>query len=251
MPRKYTREIFIKKGNEVHNNKYDYSLVEYVSSKVKVIIVCPDHGPFEQMPNNHLNNKGCPVCSGNVRHSKESFIQKAIEVHGDRYGYGSVKYTNNSTAVEIECPEHGKYCQKPATHLLGHGCRKCANQDKRKYPRDLIRSITKARNCVFNSYRRKGFTKRSKTSELLGCSWKEFKDHLENNPYNFKVSDPDMDLDHIIPISSAETEEDILKLNHYTNFQLLPADYNRWVKSCKLFDKQHFEGWLEENKIKK
>jgi very-short-patch-repair endonuclease len=54
--------IFIKQVNEYHNNKYDYSLVEYKNNKTKVKIICPKHGIFEQTPDNHYK-KGCPYCN--------------------------------------------------------------------------------------------------------------------------------------------------------------------------------------------
>ena len=58
-----TTEQFIEEANKVHNNKYDYSLTEYKRAKIKVKIICPVHGIFEQIPNNHLAGQGCPECS--------------------------------------------------------------------------------------------------------------------------------------------------------------------------------------------
>ena len=58
-----TQEEFILRANEVHKNKYDYSKVEYKTSHDKVIIKCPKHGEFEQLPYDHLHGHGCPSCS--------------------------------------------------------------------------------------------------------------------------------------------------------------------------------------------
>lgn len=58
-----TTEKFISKANLKHNNKYDYSLVQYTGSKIKVTIVCPIHGTFEQKPYTHLYGNGCPGCA--------------------------------------------------------------------------------------------------------------------------------------------------------------------------------------------
>ena len=55
-------EEFIKRSIEKHINKYNYSKVEYVNSKYKVIITCKKHGDFKQTPNEHLSGKGCPKC---------------------------------------------------------------------------------------------------------------------------------------------------------------------------------------------
>ena len=64
MPKKKTREEFIKESHEKHKGKYDYSKVEYVNSATKVCIVCPEHGVFWQIPNNHLSGNGCSKCNG-------------------------------------------------------------------------------------------------------------------------------------------------------------------------------------------
>lgn len=62
--KKLTKEKFIRKAREVFGDKYDYSLVEYVDWKTKVKIICPEHGVFEQTPNNHTSHgSGCPHCS--------------------------------------------------------------------------------------------------------------------------------------------------------------------------------------------
>ena len=60
---KLTTEEFIKKAREVHGDRYDYSKVEYVNNKTKVIIICPVHGVFPQSPVNHIRGNGCPKCA--------------------------------------------------------------------------------------------------------------------------------------------------------------------------------------------
>lgn len=46
MKKKYTNSEIIEKFNKVHNNKYDYSKVDYIDSQTKVRIICPEHGNF-------------------------------------------------------------------------------------------------------------------------------------------------------------------------------------------------------------
>ena len=57
---------FISLANEIHHNKYDYSLMQYVNRSSPVSIVCPKHGPFVQVPKNHLHGSGCPMCNSSV-----------------------------------------------------------------------------------------------------------------------------------------------------------------------------------------
>ena len=56
-----TTDMFIKKSRIEHGNKYDYSLVNYIKYKIKII--CPVHGIFEQTPYHHMNGCGCQICN--------------------------------------------------------------------------------------------------------------------------------------------------------------------------------------------
>ena len=52
----------VEKSQKIHNERYDYSLVDYKNSKIKVKIICPKHGIFEQIPYSHLKGMGCCFC---------------------------------------------------------------------------------------------------------------------------------------------------------------------------------------------
>jgi hypothetical protein len=133
MPAKLTQEQFIDRANNKHNNYYDYSLVNYVKAQTKVKIICPKHGEFEQQPNNHLFGQGCIWCMGdNVRSArkftKEQWVEKFREVHGDRYDYSLLKVgegDGTSYKIIIICPKHGEFIQRPQAHSKGEGCPYC------------------------------------------------------------------------------------------------------------------------------
>ena len=116
---------FINQAIVIHGDKYDYSKVDYVNNKTKIIIICPEHGVFEQSPNCHLSGNGCPGCA-DTKHTNESFIAKAREIHGDKYDYSLVNYINIMEKVSIHCPEHGMFEQTSNDHLSGAGCPGCA-----------------------------------------------------------------------------------------------------------------------------
>lgn len=120
-----TIDDFIEKAKLIHCDKYDYSKSVYINVRTKLIITCPIHGDFEQKPNLHLNGCGCPKCANNTKHTRESFINKSKQIHGNKYDYLKVEYKNNKTNVCIICPEHGEFWQTPSSHLQGHGCQKC------------------------------------------------------------------------------------------------------------------------------
>ncbi|MCU6293974.1 hypothetical protein [Escherichia coli] len=60
---KQTLGEFIKKSHLIHGNKYDYSLYDYINNQVTSIIICKEHGEFQQTPNSHLSGSGCPTCA--------------------------------------------------------------------------------------------------------------------------------------------------------------------------------------------
>ncbi len=83
-------------------------------------------------------------------------------------------------------------------------------------------------NLILQSIRLQGYTKRSQSYKILGCTYEEFKKHLENkftDGMNWE-NHGKWHLDHIYPVSLAEDEQGIIKLNHYTNFQPLWAEDN-------------------------
>lgn len=135
--KKLTKENFIKRAKEVHGDKYDYSKVDYVNSRTKICIICPEHGEFWQEPSAHLRGYSCPKCSNKHRgeYKKlgvDKFIKKSIQIHGEKYDYSKVEYINVMTKVCIICPEHGEFYMTPAQHLSGQGCPKCSGRNLTK-----------------------------------------------------------------------------------------------------------------------
>jgi hypothetical protein len=123
---------FIKKSKNIHNNFFNYSLVDYVKNSQEITIICPLHGKFKQRPGSHLRgNNGCKNCQiENKRRlyqkSKLEFIKEAEEVHGNLYNYSKVDYINVDTPVEIVCKTHGVFYQTPWRHIKQkNGCKLC------------------------------------------------------------------------------------------------------------------------------
>lgn len=120
-------------------------------------------------------------------------------------------------------------------------------QKQRKASDSLYKLTCDIRRTIGDSFRNNGYSKTTKTHEILGCSFEELKNHLETkfeswmtwenkgNPKDgvFELNKT-WDVDHIIPLDTAITEEDIIRLNHHTNLQPLCSYYNRWVKVNKL-----------------
>lgn len=95
---------------------------------------------------------------------------------------------------------------------------------------EMYRFKTKIRNFINKSFKRQNFTKNNGTFDLVGCNPQELKDYLyktfyDNYGYEYDGKE-DVHIDHIIPLKMAKTEEEVIKLCHYTNLQLLKARDN-------------------------
>ena len=100
--------------------------------------------------------------------------------------------------------------------------------------------------AIRGAFKKRGYRKKSRTHEILGCSFDEFKSHIESqwedwmnwdnygNPED-GIYEPNKtwDIDHAVAISSAITEEDVIRLNHHTNLQPLCSYDNRFIKKDK------------------
>lgn len=110
---------------------------------------------------------------------------------------------------------------------------------------EMFRLITNIRNLILNSFYEIGYSKSSKTQEILGCSFEEFRIYLESKfvnwmnwknrgLYNGEINFG-WDIDHIIPLSKAKNKEDLIRLNHHTNLQPLCSKVNRDIKKNKIW----------------
>ena len=110
--------------------EYDYSKVNYINAKTKIIVICPEHGEFKMIAGKLRNGQGCPKCGiikvANVsRKTTEEFIRDAKKVHGNRYDYSLAEYKSKNTKVKIICPKHGMFEQSACAHIKGQNCPRC------------------------------------------------------------------------------------------------------------------------------
>jgi hypothetical protein len=108
-----------------------------------------------------------------------------------------------------------------------HNAKQSAWQSKRNSERikedPLFAMKMRLRKATGKAFHRFGYTKRSKTTEILGCSWEEVKAHIESgftDGMNWENRSM-WHIDHIIPLASAKNEDELKKLCHYTNLQPL------------------------------
>ena len=162
----------------------------------------------------HLNNR-----NEILENKKEYYSNNRNEILENKKEY----YRKNKNKINKQSVEH--------------------RNDRKSY--DMLYKLKcNVRSLIISSIKLSGYKKASKTQNILGCTLKDFKKHLESKfeswmnwdnygnwngePRKINVG---WDIDHIIPLSTAKTEEEVLKLNHYTNLQPLCSYTNRHIKS--------------------
>jgi very-short-patch-repair endonuclease len=121
---KKNNDEFIILANKIHDNFYSYDKIIYKGNKNSIIITCPIHGDFVQLPSNHLKGHGCPKCNNKIR-DIDNFKKYSNELHNNFYSYDKSLYKDSRTKLIITCPIHGDFKQNPNHHLRGQGCPRC------------------------------------------------------------------------------------------------------------------------------
>jgi len=143
---KLTLDEVISDFKKIHGNKYDYGKVNYKNNMSKVEIICPEHGSFFQTPSDHKSGQGCLKCYNKRRkNQKQKMKLSSLEytnnfdiIHNNKYDYSKINYTHSHSEIEIVCPEHGSFFQKPYIHKSGHGCPKCSESKGERKVREFL-----------------------------------------------------------------------------------------------------------------
>jgi len=198
---------------------------------------------FNKAPRNrdNLNNR-CKGCT--KEYNKNRRINNYDNVIASERNYDK---NNRDNKLKYYNDNREKILKYAKEYRLEHKDRvnECINKSKRtRYHSDPTYRLKEViRKSIRNSLVRNDYSKRSKTHDILGCSFDEFRTHIESqwepwmswdnygNPKD-GIIEPNKtwDIDHIIPTSSAITEGELLKLNHYTNLQPLCTYVNRFIK---------------------
>lgn len=164
----------IEDCNKIHNFRYDYSKLDSLRLSDYQIISCPIHGDFRQRLSKHLEGQGCKECGklksiGNRRAGIDSFISKANKVHNNFYDYSKSIYINSITPLEIICPVHGSFWQRPDCHTnRGHKCPKCSIKLSRDTLKVFIAKSNEVHNYIYD-YDKTEYTN-SRTKVIVTCS---------------------------------------------------------------------------------
>lgn len=174
---------------------------------------------------------------------KEYYQNNKKQINARKKITGKIYYENNNEII-LEKKKIYQYNNRDKINLYMRSYHKNRINNDSLYK--LKHSIKVA---ISRSLREKNVIKENHTEEILGCSYNDFKVHLEKqfeswmnwnnygNPKD-KIFEPNKtwDIDHIIPLASATIEEEVIKLNHYTNLRPLCSYINRWVKKDNIIE---------------
>jgi len=124
----------IKKFEQTHGKRYNYSSVQYINNSTPVEIICDVHGSFFQSPYEHTSGANCPQCafsnkSRGSHYTQSRLIEDFEAIHGQLYNYDKVIFLRIDKPVIITCKKHGDFKQLPYIHKNGSGCPTCAGQN--------------------------------------------------------------------------------------------------------------------------
>lgn len=259
----YISDDRLKTMIEVHSNKYEY--IDRFITNGKINIICPSHGEFSQSIYNHERGHGCYKCEKESRikiRMKTCRICKVYKCTSDFYlNYSRCKECCDNKVEFKICSKCGVEkiinefdIRKDSSDGHRNECKDCfklsRSKSSKKYKsknKDILRIKNReyhkkrilndsfyrakidARNIIRKALSGKGYSKDSKTEDILGCSYEKFKEHIESQFVENMTWDNrnEWHIDHIIPIDFAINIDELLKLNNYLNLRPLYIKDNR------------------------
>lgn len=176
----------------------------------------------------YVNSNSCIECMSERQKTPEAKFTKAKHYQSNRAKYikkAEIAYAENRDAKI-------KYACERQRSMLGE----ISLQRKQRMQNDVLFAVKeRIRGLIKESLKRKGHRKQSQTIDILGCSIDSFKQHIERQfSYGMNWDNRgEWEIDHITPMATAKTEEEAIKLNHFTNLRPLWRDQNR-SKSAKV-----------------
>lgn len=191
-----------------------------------------------------IKNKNiCKVCWSEERKTYYKLNKEKIKTQQLEYYYSNIdKYQKNYKENKEELKNKNSVYYQLNKEKINK--QKMIRHKERITENPLYHISYNIRKLIGISIRNKNFTKKSKTQDILGCSFEEFKQHIESlwqpwmnwDNYGLYNGNPNhgWDIDHIKPLSIATTEKELLELNHYINLQPLCSKMNRDIKKNKV-----------------
>lgn len=255
---------------KIHNNKYIYNDLSVVNGKIKII--CHNHGEFTQSIYNHERGHGCTKCSidsqikirlrvcsicnlekitsefyknykrcKNCVDTNKSLIKGCIKCGEEKEIILFPKHKDMIGGYRNECVDCFNFLRVEPRKIYRQKNKSSIRKYDLKYRKDRMssdpfyRAKTDARNIIRKAIYNNGYSKKSRTEDILGCSFIEFKAHIESLFLeNMNWDNRNMwEIDHITPLSFANNENEILLINNYKNLRPIWTIDNQ-LKSDKI-----------------
>lgn len=172
----------------------------------------------------------CLPCSNTVRRAKNAIPENRLKKNADNAARRSTvegRKAHNASSLKSQ---NKRFAVSPAEREM-HNARNVVYKTNRLSTDENYRFRHGVTTLIRSAFRARGFTKGTKTFELISCSFEELQLHLGINgdaPEGYEI-------DHIIPVSLARNKEDFCRLQHFSNLQLL-TKVDNLAKSDKLPD---------------
>ena len=191
--------------------------------------ICKDCGIEKEITNFRRNSRQCRKCESIYKKEYYKKTKEYKKEYSKNYSKENKEYYQKyRNEHKDEMAQYNKnYYQINKRNIID----KNIKYEKNKAKNDNIYKFKKQiRKVIYQSFTRKHFTKNSNTEKIVGCKIEELIEYLLNTyKENYGVdydSNIKIHIDHIIPLATAKTEEEVIKLCHYTNLQLLKAEDN-------------------------
>ena len=173
----------------------------------------------------------CKECLKIYRNENKDNIKKWRNENKDRLKYLRLEYRQaNKEYIRLYNKEYKQANKEKNREKINNYYRNKKKSDP------LFKFKLSVRNLIYNSFKRGGSVKSNKTTDILGCSFDDFKTYIErqfNENMTWDNYGTYWEFDHIKQLAYAKNFEDIIELNHYTNFQPLEIYLNR-MKNFKI-----------------
>ena len=175
----------------------------------------------------------CKICAKEYRIKNKETLKDYQKKHQKKYA--QQRKETNKKWRENNRERIKEKNKKYRKNNLGYH-KKYAEDNKERYKKarrirhlndTLYKLSSNIRSAIYFSLKAKGYSKKTRTYNIIKCEYDilmQWLNEIASNGHTFGIGD--LHIDHVVPISLAETEEEILLLNHYSNFQLLTADEN-------------------------
>ena len=214
------KEYFAKNKEKIKEKRKEYNKEYSIKNKEKIKEYQKEYRKENKEKLKEYGKKYNENNKEKIKDYKKDYREKNKEKLKE---YNKEYYEKNKEKVKEkvkECREKNK--ERRNEYLKEY------NKNKRKED-ELFAVSERCRSRIQQFIRQRGYKKTSKTFEMIGCTPEQLLEHLHKtwyDNYGTEYNGEPVHIDHIIPLSSAETEEDIYKLCHYSNLQYLKPEDN-------------------------